>query len=66
VTGHERSPAGTPTACAPVCLNCTLKRSPEQSNTASLADVVLALRAEGVETDEIRLVDRQIRPGVVP
>ena len=49
-----------------LCLNCTLKRSPEPSNTESLADVVLsALRDEGVETEVIRLVDHQIDPGVV-
>jgi multimeric flavodoxin WrbA len=49
-----------------LCLNCTLKHSPEPSNTESLAGVVLsALRDEGVETDEIRLVDQQIDPGVV-
>lgn len=49
-----------------LCLNCTLKRSPEPSNTESLADVVMsALREEGVETEEIRLVDHQIDPGVV-
>jgi len=49
-----------------LCLNCTLKRSPEPSNTESLADVVMsALRDDGVETDEIRLVDHQIDPGVV-
>ena len=49
-----------------VCLNCTLKPSPEPSSTASLAGVVLAaLREQGVETDEIRLVDHQIDPGVV-
>ena len=49
-----------------VCLNCTLKRSPEISNTSSLAHVVLsALREQGVETHEIRLVDHQIEPGVV-
>jgi multimeric flavodoxin WrbA len=49
-----------------LCLNCTLKRSPEPSNTESLADVVMsALRAEGVETEEVRLVDHQIDPGVV-
>jgi multimeric flavodoxin WrbA len=41
-----------------ICLNCTLKRSPEQSNTESLAEVVLsALREQGVEVDEVRLVD---------
>ncbi|HEY1539048.1 MAG TPA: flavodoxin family protein [Solirubrobacteraceae bacterium] len=49
-----------------ICLNGTLKRSPEESSTASLSDVVLAaLREEGVETDTIRLVDHTIEPGVV-
>jgi multimeric flavodoxin WrbA len=49
-----------------ICLNCTLKRSPEPSNTESLARVVLdALREEGVDTDMIRLVDHVIEPGVV-
>ena len=49
-----------------ICLNCTLKRSPEESSAASLADVVMSvLRDEGVETDEIRLVDHRIDPGVV-
>jgi len=48
------------------CLVCTLKRSPQQSNSESLAQVVLgALRDEGVETDVIRLVDHQIDFGVV-
>ncbi len=49
-----------------ICLNCTLKPSPEPSSTASLADVVMsALRSEGVATDDVRLVDHQIDPGVV-
>jgi multimeric flavodoxin WrbA len=49
-----------------ICLNCTLKPSPEQSSTASLADVVMSvLRDDGVQTDEIRLVDHRIDPGVV-
>jgi multimeric flavodoxin WrbA len=48
------------------CLVCTLKPSPEESNSESLAQVVLdALRDEGVETDVIRLVDHQIDFGVV-
>jgi multimeric flavodoxin WrbA len=48
------------------CLVCTLKRSPEESNSESLAQVVLdALRDEGVETDVIRLADHQIDFGVV-
>ena len=49
-----------------VCLNCTLKRSPEPSNTEALADVVLsALRGQGVATEIVRLVDHRIEPGVV-
>jgi multimeric flavodoxin WrbA len=49
-----------------ICLNCTLKRSPEQSNTECLAEVMLsALREQGVEVDEVRLVDHQVEPGVV-
>ncbi|CAN5126019.1 flavodoxin family protein [soil metagenome] len=48
------------------CLVCTLKRSPEESNSESLAEVVLgALRDEGVETDVIRLTDHRIDFGVV-
>jgi multimeric flavodoxin WrbA len=47
-------------------LNCTLKRSPEESNTGSLASVVEeALRDHGVETGQIRLADHTIEPGVV-
>ena len=49
-----------------ICLNCTLKPSPEESSAASLAEVVMSLlRDEGVEIDEIRLVDHRIDPGVV-
>ena len=48
------------------CLVCTLKRSPEESNSEALAQVVLgALRDEGVKTDVIRLADHQIDFGVV-
>lgn len=46
-------------------VNCTLKPSPERSNTGALAEVVAAaLRAEGVEVSSIRAVDRSIPPGV--
>lgn len=49
-----------------ICLNCTLKRSPEPSSTASLSGVLLdVFRQEGVECDEVRLADHQIEPGVV-
>jgi multimeric flavodoxin WrbA len=49
-----------------LCLNCTLKRSPEPSSTEDLAQVVLdALREHGVESETIRLADHQIDPGIV-
>jgi multimeric flavodoxin WrbA len=48
-----------------IVLNCTLKQSPERSNTGALADVVAeALSADGVEVDEVRVVDHAIPPGV--
>ena len=46
-------------------LNCTLKPSPETSSTEALAQVVIdELRAGGVETELVRLVDLNIKPGV--
>ncbi len=49
-----------------LALNCTLKRSPEDSNTAALARVVLdTLAARGVETELVRVVDHVVEPGVV-
>ena len=49
-----------------LALNCTLKRSPEDSNTAALARVVLdALEERGVATEMIRVVDHVVDPGVV-
>ncbi|HEX2312721.1 MAG TPA: NAD(P)H-dependent oxidoreductase [Thermomonospora sp.] len=46
-------------------INCTLKPSPEPSNTEALTEVVAAeLRQRGVKVDTIRAVDRDIRPGV--
>jgi multimeric flavodoxin WrbA len=48
-----------------VFLSCTLKRSPEPSNSEQLASVLRDfLRQEGVETETIRLVDLDIAPGV--
>jgi multimeric flavodoxin WrbA len=48
-----------------LALNCTLKASPETSNTEALAAVVLeALSDEGVETEIVRVVDHDVRPGV--
>jgi multimeric flavodoxin WrbA len=46
-------------------LNCTLKPSPEDSNTQALgAHVSAALREHGVEVEEIRVVDHDVKPGV--
>ena len=48
-----------------VFLSCTLKRSPEPSNSEQLAQVLRDfLEQEGVETETIRLVDLDIAPGV--
>ncbi|MGW0662906.1 flavodoxin family protein [Streptodolium elevatio] len=46
-------------------INCTLKPSPQDSNTHALASVVAdALRERGVEVDDVRAVDLDIKPGV--
>jgi len=48
-------------------VNCTLKASPEPSNTAALADVAAAImRRNGVRVDEVRAIDHQIATGVQP
>lgn len=48
-----------------VILNCTLKRSPETSNTRALIDKAVTLfHEQGVETEVIRVIDHNIRFGV--
>ena len=48
-------------------VNCTLKRSPEPSNTQGLVDASAAImRKHGVEVEVIRLVDHDIATGVWP
>ena len=48
-------------------LNCTLKRSPEVSNTQGLAAIsVEIMRRQGVTVDELRAVDHDIATGVWP
>jgi multimeric flavodoxin WrbA len=48
-------------------VNCTLKRSPEASNTQRLMDNSVAImRANGVTVDELRAVDHELAPGVQP
>ena len=49
-----------------LCLNCTLKLSPEPSNTGDLAAHVMDdLRSRGFETETIRITDHVVDPGVV-
>ena len=48
-----------------VVLNCTLKPSPAKSNTEALAKVLTdVFETEGVEHDDFRLVDLNLKPGV--
>lgn len=48
-----------------VVMNCTLKPSPQPSDTHALSAVVIqALRRHGVTVEEVRAVDHGIRPGV--
>jgi multimeric flavodoxin WrbA len=48
-------------------VNCTLKRSPERSNTQGLIDLSAEImRANGVAVDELRAVDHEIATGVWP
>jgi len=46
-------------------VNCTLKRSPEVSNTQGLVDISAAImRKNGVSVDMVRVVDHDIATGV--
>jgi multimeric flavodoxin WrbA len=48
-----------------VALSCTLNPTPATSNTEALTHVLLdALGRQGVETELIRVVDHDVRPGV--
>jgi multimeric flavodoxin WrbA len=48
-----------------VVLSCTLKPSPAASNTEALARVVVdALAGDGVESELVRVVDHEVKPGV--
>ncbi len=50
-----------------IYLNCTLKRSPEQSHTQGLLDMSMAiLRENGVAVESVRVVDHDIAFGVYP
>ena len=48
-------------------INCTLKKSPEQSHTQGLMDISMEImRRQGVEVELIRPVDHDLAPGVWP
>jgi multimeric flavodoxin WrbA len=48
-------------------INCTLKRSPDTSNTEGLADLAMTImRRTGVEVELVRAVDHEIATGVWP
>lgn len=50
-----------------VFINCTLKRSPERSNTELLMEVPAAImRSQGVAIEHVRAVDLELAPGVQP
>ena len=68
VTRPERNPTMTDYSdLKALFVNCTLKRSPETSNTQGLMDKSMAImRAQGVEVDSIRAIDHEIAIGVWP
>lgn len=48
-------------------INCTLKKSPDKSNTQLLADISInIMKKHGVEVDVIRATDHDIATGVYP
>src|SRR3954453_14282148 len=48
-------------------INCTLKRSPEVSNTQGLADIAIEImRRQGVTVDGVRAIAHEHAPGVGP
>ena len=48
-------------------VNCTLKKSPEQSHTQGLMDISMEImRRQGVDVELIRAVDHDLAPGVWP
>ncbi len=50
-----------------IYVNCTLKKSPQKSHTATLMAVSRRImEKENVRTEEIRLVDHQVANGVYP
>lgn len=66
MTEHPLPPASYDDLRA-VFVNCTLKPSPETSNTQGLMNRSIALmRTQGVTVDSIRLIDHDVATGVYP
>jgi len=73
MTLNERQEAWSSTAPADysdlraLFVNCTLKRSPEVSNTEGLADISMAImKSNGVAVETVRAIDHDIATGVWP
>lgn len=50
-----------------IYINCTLKKSPQESHTDTLMEVSKAImRKENVKLNEVRLIDHQVASGVYP
>lgn len=50
-----------------IYVNCTLKKSPTKSHTATLMDVSKSImEKENVSVEEVRLIDHKVPPGVYP
>jgi len=50
-----------------IYVNCTLKKSPQESHTQTLMEVSKSImKKENVQIDEIRLIDHQVASGVYP
>ena len=48
-------------------INCTLKKSPETSHTSTLISVSKnIMSAEGVQVEELRIIDHQVASGIYP
>ncbi len=58
-------PGGESLLMHALVINCTLKPSPQPSNTEALATIVItALEGHGVAVDVVRAVDLNLKPGV--
>ncbi len=67
VNGKKRTKKRTYSDLKAVYFNCTLKKSPEKSNTDGLLDASrLLMEKQGVQVDVIRAIDHDIATGIYP